>query len=751
VDEASRRGDTSLARSAYRRRLLAWARSLVVAGLLVAVAVPAVRGVAGGPAGCAAPLAGRADSQRGDRQDRRDRLTATRANAQRVGGSTSADGLLWSLLVQLRLWDQDGCMLQAGPSWTVCVSADGTTTAETAIRRPGAGKPVGKLTVVARAVSPGVVAVRVTPAPTARASTIGFRLPAGQDEHFFGLGERFRGPCLLGQVVDNWSEGFNDKGRRTSYSPMPLLLSSKGYGVLLATSARARFDVAATRQDAVTVRVETGALHLDLIPGPDLRAVVGRAARLVGLPPLPPRWGLGVWKTLIGGQQRVERDLRRLRRDAIPIDAVWVYDATDDRSGFGWPWQIYQPIPPGPYPDLRGLIDRLHRQGLKVLGYLNPFVYVGAYGYDEARRRGYLVHDATGRPIVAPWCCSRSYSWVDFTNPAATAWWQARVGAALDAVGFDGAMQDFGEDLPADARLADGQSAALVHNRYPVLFAKAAHQAAQAVKPGGAVFFDRSGYLGSQPYTTGRFTGDQVRTWDRESGIGAVVPAMLSGSLSGWPYWGPDIAAYAAHGELADAEEKELWIRWVQLGALAPVMRDHLGSQTHDPVELWTDPDTVAVFRAYARLHTAIEPYLYRYAVIAHQRGLPIVRPLFLNYPTEPQTYALDDEYLLGDDLLVAPVLTQGQVVRRLYLPAGRWSEYWTGRRHRGPGWIEVDAPLHQIPLLVRREARVNLPSPRQLWRTPSSDTDPPPGATSPGTRHPASPALGMPSQGRPG
>jgi alpha-glucosidase (family GH31 glycosyl hydrolase) len=703
VHPASRRG-TGPANPRRRQRLLARARPLVVAWLLVAAALPAVRQVAVGQAGCAGLMAVQADH-------RRDGATS--------GSSTGANGLLGSLLAQLRLWDQDGCVLGVGWPWTVRARARGATTLSASIRRPGAGKPVGRLVVVAHAVAPGVVAVRVTPAPTARASAIGFTLPAARGEHFFGLGERFRGPDLLGEVVDNWAEGFNDKGRRTSYSPMPLLLSSRGYGVLLATSARASFDVAATRVDAVTVRVATGMLRLAVIHGRDLRAVVGRAARLVGLPPLPPRWGLGVWKTLIGGQQRVERDLQRLRRDAIPIDAVWVYDATDDRSGFGWPWRIYQPIPPGPYPDLRGLINRLHRQGLKVLGYLNPFVYVGASGYDDARRRGFFVHDAKGRPIVAPWCCSRSYSWVDFTNPAATGWWQARVGAALGVVGFDGAMQDFGEDLPDGARLADGQSAALAHNRYPVLFARAAYEAAQAVKPGGTVFLDRSGYLGSQPYTTGRFTGDQQRTWDRVSGIGAVVPAMLSGSLSGWPYWGPDIAGYAAHGELGDAEEKELWIRWVQLGALAPVMRDHLGSQTHDPVQLWTDPDTVAVFRAYARLHTAIGPYLYRYANIAHQEGLPIVRPLFLDYPAEPQTYALDDQYLLGDDLLVAPVLNRGQVTRRLYLPTGRWSEYWTGRSHRGPGWIVVDAPLRQIPLLVRRGARVGLPFPRQLWRRP--------------------------------
>jgi Galactose mutarotase-like len=242
-------------------------RLVVIAGLLMAIAVPAVRGVAGGSARCMAPLAGQADGPRGDRQDRRGRLTAAHAAASRLGGVASADGLLWWLLVQLRLWDQDGCMLQAGPSWTVGVPAGELTTAETAIRRPGAGKPLGKLMVAAHAASPGVMSVGVTPAPPVRASAIGFTLPAARGEHFFGLGERFRGPSLLGQVVDNWSEGFNDKGRRTSYSPMPLLLSSRGYGVLLATSARARFDVAATRPDAVTVRVETGALRLAVIQG----------------------------------------------------------------------------------------------------------------------------------------------------------------------------------------------------------------------------------------------------------------------------------------------------------------------------------------------------------------------------------------------------------------------------------------------------------------------------------------------------
>ncbi len=143
-------------------------------------------------------------------------------------------------------------------------------------------------------------------------------------------------------------------------------------------------------------------------------------------------------------------------------------------------------------------------------------------------------------------------------------------------------------------------------------------------------------------------------------------------------------------------------------------MRDMLGAQ-RDPVGLWTDSETLQVFRAYARLHTALVPYLYRYAELAHRRGLPILRPLFLNYPGEAATYTVDDQYLLGDDVLVAPVLQPGQTQRRLYLPAARWQHYWTGQLHSGPGWVTVPAPLHHIPLFLREGLSLKLPAPQDL------------------------------------
>jgi alpha-glucosidase (family GH31 glycosyl hydrolase) len=163
-----------------------------------------------------------------------------------------------------------------------------------------------------------------------------------------------------------------------------------------------------------------------------------------------------------------------------------------------------------------------------------------------------------------------------------------------------------------------------------------------------------------------------------------------------------------------------LWSRWVQLGALSPTMRDMLGAQ-RDPVSLWTDAETLDVFRVYACLHTALGPYLVRYAEVAHARGLPIMRPLFLSYPGEAVTYTLEDEFLLGEELLVAPVLKPGQVTRRVYLPSATWREYWTDRLHSGPGWVTVAAPRHHIPLFVREGSTLELPIPAELGRL---DTD---------------------------
>lgn len=532
-----------------------------------------------------------------------------------------------------------------------------------------------------------------------------FRLNVAPGERFFGLGERMGPLALNGQLLQNWSEDrIGRADTATSYSPTPFLLSSRGYGLLLDTTAMVQYDLRSP--DLVEITASTPELTVHVFTGPDPAAVLQSHATLVGLPPLPPRWGLGVWKCLIGGRDRVLADVRRLADANVPLDAVWIYDAMEDRSGWGWPWQIHGPVPPGSYPDLPGLIDELQGEGLAVLGYLNPFLVPGRPGFTEARERGYLVNTPSGAVFTEPWMAGDRRAYLDFTHPDAVAWWQDRVRHALGSVGFDGAMQDYGEDAPVDGIYASGQPGAMVRNAYSMHYAQAARDAAQDVKPGATTLFARGGYTGSQSSVTGRFTGDQHRSWDRQTGIGSVLPAMLSGSISGWPYWGPDIAGFF-DGD--GARDVELWTRWTQLGALSPVMRDMLGAQA-DPVGVFTSDDTLATFAGYARLHQALMPYLHGLTEQAGRTGLPLIRPLWLAAPTDPVAWTVEDAYLLGDDLLVAPVVTNGARNRPVYLPVGQWRDYWTGEVLTGGRWISADAPVQQIPLFVRAGADLALP-----------------------------------------
>lgn len=546
----------------------------------------------------------------------------------------------------------------------------------------------------------------------APSGTAGIRLATRPGERFVGMGERFGTLDLTGRVLANRVGDGMIHGEDTSYSPTPFLLSSRGYGLQLDTGADATVDLRAP--GTVMIRVAASDAAVDVLTGPDPATVLTARAALAGRPPVPPAWGLGVWKSLLGGPARVLYDTDRLLAAGVPLDAVWLYDLADPRSGVGWSWPVYGPVMPGWYPDPAGLVRALHARGVRVLGYLSPFLVPGRPGYDEAAARGFLVGGPDGRVFTEPWMYGDRRAYVDFTNPAATRWWQDRVRDAVGVLGLDGAMQDYGDGAPIAGRYASGEPGTAVHNAYPVLYARAAREAVQSVRPDGTVLFARAGYTGAQADVTGRFTGDQTRDWDPVGGLPAVLPGLLSGSISGWPYWGPDIAGFLDGDHLRPAEERELWMRWLQLGAFSPVMRDMLGAQA-DPLGAQSDPGTLAAFRGYALLHRALGPTLVALAGQAHTTGLPLMRPLWLEHPADATAWSIDDEYLLGPDLLVAPVTREGVTDRAVYLPAGGWTDYWTGARATGPGWVRVDAPETRIPLFVAAGSTLALPPPATL------------------------------------
>jgi alpha-glucosidase (family GH31 glycosyl hydrolase) len=215
----------------------------------------------------------------------------------------------------------------------------------------------------------------------------------------------------------------------------------------------------------------------------------------------------------------------------------------------------------------------------------------------------------------------------------------------------------------------------------------------QALNP-NIVSFSRSGFIGTQQWSPMLWGGDQQHNWTRDLGLPSVVTAGITAGMSGYSTWGPDI--------ISDGPDRELWMRWAEFGALTPVMRDHPWSRPRFSIDLWHDPGTIALFRRYAILHTSLLPYFATYAAEAHRTGVPILRHLVLEYPEDPRAATAEYQYLLGESLLIAPVIEQGAVNRKLYLPKGDWLNYWTGDHLTGGMDVTVPAPLEQIPIFVR-------------------------------------------------
>jgi len=550
-----------------------------------------------------------------------------------------------------------------------------------------------------RGVGGRAVRIGIAPSDADAVTRVGGAVVAEPDERFLGFGERFDGVDQRGRVVRTWAEDRRDvRFGAATYAPIPWFISSRGYGMLVESDARSTFDVASAQADRLLWQIERPSVSLLVAAGAGPREILQDLVRLdgVGRPPLPPIWAFGVWKTAVGGSAQVLRDAARIRSERLPVSGLLVYDVTDDRSLLGWGAVEYGGRSTGPYANPRDLTDRLHALGFKVLGYKNPDV---PHGSDVPAEL--LVRDRAGNSYLHP---HHRVGWVDFTNQAAVEWWgglwRRILGQSGGELGFDGAMLDLGELVPVDARYADGTDGIETHNRYLGLYARASFEAARAVRGDDAVLFARSASLGARPFQSLQWPGDQTISWDQE-GIRGVLPAALSLGLSGFPYWHPEVGGYAGVG-LPRRSERELWLRWLQLGALSPLLRDNYGDHQGEPVEVWSDKETIEAFRRYAGLHTSLVPYLYTQARIASETGLPIVRHLAFAAPDDPRAWGVEDTYTLGDDLLVAPVLEEGARLRTVFLPAGAWVDWWTGRAWEGGQIVTVEAPLDRIPLFVR-------------------------------------------------
>lgn len=555
------------------------------------------------------------------------------------------------------------------------------------------------------------------------------------DEHFFGFGEQFSRFDQKGRRVPIWvSEQGIGRGAQpvtalvnlaaraggtdmTSYAAVPHYITSRLRSLFLENGEYAVFDLRSA--DRVQISTFSGQMMGRILHGGSPEELVGEYTAWAGrMRPLPD-WILeGALVGMQGGDQRVREVYAQLKQMGTPVSAFWLQDWVGQRTtSFGkqlwWNWELDRDR----YPGWDALRDDLSADGVRLMVYVSPFIAdVSALKpnlrrnlFLEASQGGYLVRRADGSPYLIQ-NTDFSAGLLDLTNPDAVSWFKGVLADEVLAVGASGWMADFGEALPYDAQLARAESPAF-HNRYPEAWARVNREFIDT-QPNAdeLVFFTRSAFAQSPAYTTLMWQGDQLTTWDGRDGIRSAVTGLLTGGISGFSLNHSDIGGYTGINNplLKIARSKELLMRWMELSAFTTVYRTHEGNTPEQHAQFYSDQDTLAQFDRFARVYRAWAPLRKRLVSDAAANGSPVARPLFFHYPDDPVSYRADqDEFLLGADILVAPVLDPGQSTRRLYLPAGNWVHVWSGRAYRSPfggQWVTVDAPLGQPPVFVKEE-----------------------------------------------
>jgi len=530
---------------------------------------------------------------------------------------------------------------------------------------------------------------------------------AYEDERLYGLGQHQHGRL-------------NQKGcviellQRNKEVQIPFLFSSRGYGLLWNNPAVGRVELA--QNGTRWVAEATRQLDYWITAGDTPAVIMAHYADATGHVPLLPEWAAGFWQCKL--RYRTQEELlsvaREHKRRGLPLSVIVV-------DFFHWTLQGDWKFDPEWWPDPAGMVRELEEMGVKLMVSIWPTVNLLSGSFQEMAQRGLLIRTERGIPAHMPFIDTRPEGPIyvhhyDATHPEARQFVWGKVRENYYSHGIrvwwlDACEPEMYPMDPDNLRyhLGNGQE---VTNIYPLMNAQAFYEGMRAEGEEEIISLIRSAWAGSQRYAAAVWSGDIPSTFEA---LQAQVRAGLNIGLSGIPWWTTDIGGFHG-GDPSTPYFQELIVRWFQYGAFCPLFRLHGFRQPSDrfwetggPNEVWSFGDEAyGVIRELLFLRERLRPYIMEQMQVAHERGTPPMRPLFFDFPQDGGCAEVDDQFMFGPDLLVAPVLEEGARCRSVYLPAGMaWRDAWTGAVHEGGHWIEADAPLERIPLYLHGEAEL--------------------------------------------
>lgn len=548
------------------------------------------------------------------------------------------------------------------------------------------------------------------------------RLDCPADEAFFGLGTQSTGLDLSGRRYPLWTQeqgvGKVDNDltwpltnrREAAYAPIGVWHSSQGYSAVIGHDSYSDIDLCST-DEGFKLRSYKLPPSFVLVKGNTLKQRLTEATEYVGrLKETPPNWVFAPWNDAAAGDAWLRETISQLRDNEIPSSVIWSEDWAGGehtplilKLSFNWDWD------PVTYPNLPSTIDELHNKGFAFLTYFNPFVSKKGDNWSYGDDNGLFIQNSKGKTHTFIDYFFAKSTMLDLTNPNTLDWLKQSQLYAAQVTGIDGWMADFAEWLPVTSHLYSGEDPWIAHNQYPLQW-QAANRAAlaDAHEDNNWTFFVRSGWGsingGSPGIAPVLWAGDQNTNWTKGDGLPSVIPIGAHAGISGVPLFGSDIGGYISMPPLIPHTDKELFFRWVSLGAFSPIMRTHHGTTNCGNWMFNSDAQTIAHYKRYAEIHTLLLPFFQHLTQEAQQFGWPVLRhPVLADESHQDVWLANESLYFLGDDVLVAPVVTRRSEERKLLLPAGHWWPLFGHERMAmSQSEIAVPAATTEIPVFVK-------------------------------------------------